>query len=145
MNKLFKFKLLLSVFMISLVTTLAIPFYSYAEEIDSDSVVEPFGAGEWDFKGQESDKLLGAGVPYLTSEYTATDGGNFKIDLQSTYISSNYAHVTYYINGLQKYTLLSSIDNYKGTVEINNIPVGAKVKFFITVDKSDTFTFKFYD
>lgn len=83
-------------------------------------------------------------VQTLTSEYTATDGGNFKIDMQSTYISSNLAHVTYYINGVQKYTLLSSIDSHKGTAEINNIPVGAKVKFFITVDKSDTFTFKFF-
>ena len=145
MSKLFKFKLLLSVFMISLVTTLAIPFYSYATEIDSESEINPLGAGQWDFKGQESDKILGAGVPYLTSEYTATDGGNFKIDMQSTYISSNFAHVTYYINGVQKYTLLSSIDSHKGTAEINNIPAGAKVKFFITVDKSDTFTFKFYD
>lgn len=146
MDKSFRFKTLSLVFMIFL----AIPFYAEATELNNvnefaSGSVEPYGPGEWDPKGQETDKILGSGVGYLTKEYTATDGGNFKIDMQSTYRSSNYAHVTYYVNGVQKFTLLNSIDNYKGSTEISGLPAGAKVQFFITVDHTDTFTFKFYD
>lgn len=140
MNKLFRFK----TFSLAFVIFLAIPFYAYATELDSGSM-EPYGPGKWDIKGQEINKIVTGGVAYLTKEYTATDGGNFKIDMESTYKSSNYAHVTYYVNGVQKFTLLNSIDNYKGSTEISNLPAGAKVQFFIIVDYNDTFTFKFYD
>lgn len=144
MNKLFRFKILLLVFMISLATTFAIPFYTYATEIDSDSMVNPMGAGEWDFKGQQS-PTLGAGVAWLTNEYVATDGGNFKIDMQSTFYSSNYVHTTYFVNGVKKFTLLNSIDDYKGTVQIGNLNAGDRVQFSILVDKGDKFTYSFYD
>ena len=102
--------------------------------------VEIYGPGEWDFKGQENVNF--AIIKETVSDsFIATDGGNFKIDLTSSFDSSNYVQATIYINGNQGVTKGTQVSNYKGTIEFSGIPTGASVFFYIEVAKSDTFNF----
>lgn len=138
MSKLSGFKTFLLVF----VFTLAIPFYTFAEELDS--VVEPYGAGQWDYKGQENITFAYT-KETITKNYYATDGGNFKIDITSNSLKSNTVTAEIYINGNYSSTKGTTYSNSKGTIQFSNIPKGAKVWFHIIVAKNDAINFKFYD
>jgi len=120
------------------------PYHASAKDFESN-IVKPYGAGEWDYKGEEI-----IGFQYLketvTNDYYATDGGNFKIDITSIGSPSmaNALSAEIYING--NYGGQKSIGySGKGTIQFSNIPKGAKVWFHITINKSDTIRFKFYD
>lgn len=122
---------------------LAVPFYAFAEEFDG-SVVEPYGAGEWDYKGQET-VIFSYTKGTITDEYYATDGGNFKIDIKSYDLNSNSVSATIYINDSNGGTKGVAYSDGNGTIEFSNIPKGAKVWFYISVSNYDTINFKFYD
>lgn len=139
MGKLYKFK----VFLLVCLFTLAVPLCAFAEESKSN-VVEPLGAGTWDYKGEET--ISFAYLKYgFTGNYYATDGGNFKIDVTSYSLQSNTVNATIFINGNARDEKTLKYVNGKGTIEFSNIPKGAKVYFYITVVNYDSLNFKFFD
>lgn len=139
MKKLYRFKILLFAF----VFTLAVPLYAFAEGVDFNDV-QPYGAGVWDYKGEEN--ITFAYIKqHITKKYYATDGGNFKIDVTSSLESSNTVSAIIYINGKEGPQNSTTYSNSKGTIEFNNLPKGAEVWFYISVAKYDGINFKFYD
>ena len=138
MGKLYAFKTFLLVCMF----TLVVPLGAFAEEFDGD-VVEPYGAGEWDYLGEENRAVINAKT-FTTDNYYATDGGNFKIDVTSSIATSNVLTVTIFINDQQGTTKMRAY-NGSTSLEFSSLPKGAKVWFLITADKMDNFNLKFYD
>lgn len=139
MGKLCAFKTILLV----CVFALAVPLYAFADEYDGD-VMEPYGVGEWDYKGEENIGFIFY-KSASTYNYYATDGGNFKIDITSSILKSNFVTATIYINGKQGATKGVGYTDGDGTIQFSSIPKGAKVWFYITVTDEDTINFKFYD
>ncbi|MEK9197864.1 hypothetical protein [Ureibacillus sp. FSL E2-3493] len=130
-------------FLFLLVFIIVVPLYAFAEE--SDSVVIPYVAGTWDYKGSQTLNLLYVSSA-STNTYTATDGGNFKIDITGTNRLENYVEARIVINGQVSTTKKGAMYwDGTGTIEFNNIPVGAKVWFIINVQNHDSLQLKFYD
>lgn len=141
----------LKTFLLVGIFVLAVPFYVFAEEIDNGSVegldtgiVELYGVGEWDYKGQEN-IIFQYTKETITKGYYATDGGNFKMDITSNSLKSNAVTAEIYINGNYGGTKGVAYGNGKGTIQFSNIPKGARVWFHITVANYDAINFKFYD
>lgn len=132
----------LKTFLLVCVFTLAIPFYAFAEE--TDSVVVTYGAGEWEYLGQENVTFAYI-KETLTDTYTATDGGNFKIDITTSLYPSNTVSAVAYVNGDYWASDITGINNHKGTLEFSGLPKGAEIWFYIDVASNDTMNFKFYD
>ena len=137
MNKFYKMFLLVCIF------TLAIPLFVSAEETNSDVVV-PYGLGVWDYLGQENIAFAYT-KQTISKTYIATDGANFKIDITSTLYPSSTVSASITINGQFSGTGITTLNNYKGTIQFSGVPAGAQVQFFITVSSYDTINFKFYD
>lgn len=130
-----------------LVFTLAVPLYAFAEESETsltelESIVVPYGAGEWDPVGRETISLHYSAP--TGSKELQTGGGDFKVEITSIVYPTHSLTVQPVINGRPLNKVTVPITNNKGTVIIRDIPAG-EIYFLYYTGKNDGFTFEYFD
>ncbi len=103
-----------------------------------------FAATGWQLKGTEYIAIPSNGN-VLTDVYTATDGGNFKLEITGA-ADSNSVGAAMYVNGVWRDTKATGFNSSgKAVIEFSDLSSGNKVQFDLTLIDHDVVTVKFYD